>query len=1367
MSLKILDKNLRLNAAKREKEKRTEQNEKRKALKKQQKELKSEEKKETAEILERIDKRAEEQAEKLKEGIVEGAIKEEKEKQKRIAEKNKIDENKIDKYDELASKLAKKNAESEKKELLKTKKEEEKLKKLKEAKARRENELKRSIQKTTSGKNNETFKEKVIREYLEGKPIKGSKKKEKLYIIEEYQKNEKKRLVENLKKAKEAVKKAESKKNHNNGSDATKASIWRISKRIKDLKAQLKVEQETKAIVEADLKELNESGLSGVAVSVGKSEKERKIKSKVEEIKKIQKELAELQEQYSRAQKKLQESNKKATSMKSEEVTNAKEKLEAAKLAKQYAELETAEDRALRLKRDKLQRKLQSRKRKARIKAEKKKKILENRLHESKIREKEQLLAKKAELLKKTKIRQEQIANDKVAKELLDNRDKTNFKKDSIRRVNKQIAVQKRKEMAEMARVDALEKKVKRAEIELKLNNEKLSKEAKEEFLKQKSKLDKEINELKKVKESLDKKNKKEFEKKNKKVKTVNKAKVYEDSMKVVLDKQAKNDWELHNQKAKEIKAHKRLLKEQLKTKKATLKRIGEKEKNITKEDKMKAAKAKIEKKQLKQQKAINKANKDLEVKAKLNKSKDEIEKQRLKERARRKALNYAAKKVEAEKAEKAAKINGKKLTKRQLIILSLKDEIKTLGIDVRRKNDDLEASELELKALKEKGDIADAIKQNVLERRIVKYKAEAKTLKDNLTEKQKELDRMLGVVEKQSKGSKIQSNEEYLRDLQAKAKRKEMEERRKSRVKNAALMAKAKKEKAKKEKEERVDFEYRVAEAEKKAMKLKIKKAKQERKEQRLAFMLKQQRLESDLDALAYKESMEEGLEEAERLRKKKLEKAKQKLLRQMVKMEKKANDDAEFEREVAEEMEVQRKADDKRRREKKYLEEKNRKDLEQKKNEKIKSSLTKDDERYINKEAKRRGEIADSLEKVVDKQKDEWTKINIESEKNKEQLKEEEKIREEKKRKLRVQRKIDTAKKKQYLKETDRLKDVLKEKKAMDRKIEAATRLTLSRDERRKAVEEVQKQILERRKLQDRMTDSLDIEAKLLAEKLAPLQAGISSRESKIANLKVEVSALKSEELPLLRDFLQTNQRSKSIAFQAERLAAAERIDKKAESKKVSKEGLEIKLKVKENYLHRLEKDRQLNIYRQKITVLKERLVNLDTTNIDENEINRILIIQYRQIEKSIVATQQEMENITMQIVTKEKEYEALIIKANKWRVEDKKDSIAKAAAVNLTPDQVSLRLDSLKQLYDNSKSGTDRAAFQIEMDKLYGELPEGIHEEILYESNRTVKKYVVIKGGEVDIYKMVMYIWGSAYYFKNGVAITKMRFDTGTKY
>ena len=89
------------------------------------------------------------------------------------------------------------------------------------------------------------------------------------------------------------------------------------------------------------------------------------------------------------------------------------------------------------------------------------------------------------------------------------------------------------------------------------------------------------------------------------------------------------------------------------------------------------------------------------------------------------------------------------------------------------------------------------------------------------------------------------------------------------------------------------------------------------------------------------------------------------------------------------------------------------------------------------------------------------------------------------------------------------------------------------------------------------------------------------------------------------------------------------------------------------------------------------------------------------------------------------------------------------------------------SLKKQYQNSKSGAVKASIQKKMNQLYVQLPEGIHEEVLYQDNRTIKKYIVSKGGEVTIYKMVMYSWGTTYYFKNGVAITKLRFDADTRY
>ena len=773
-----------------------------------------------------------------------------------------------------------------------------------------------------------------------------------------------------------------------------------------------------------------------------------------------------------------------------------------------------------------------------------------------------------------------------------------------------------------------------------------------------------------------------------------------------------------------------------------------------------------MEKERLAHQKTIDQANKDLETEAKIAETEGKIKAQRLKRKAERKALEAAAKKAEAKREEGNKKINDKKLSKRELRIMQLRAEIKDLGTDIRRKGDDLESAQAELKAIKEKGDVNDALRENILQRKIRRLQAEAKTLKEDKKEKQEELDHLLGVMDKKGSGGETQTNEDFLRELQAKAKRQEMEERRKQRAKNASIMAKAKREEAEREKEERIDFEYRVAEAERQAMKDKIKKAKEDRKRQKEAFMRKQTRMEAELDALAEREAMEDDLEEAERRRKAALEKAREKLLRQMAKLEEKAKNDAEFEKEVMEELEAKKIADDRRRRERKYLEEKKRKELEEAKKKKGKTTLTKDDERYISKEAKRRAEIADSLEKVVDKQKDEWTRFKMDAEKDKEAARDQEKLREEKRRQLREQRKIDAKKKEQLVKETKRLNEVLEEKQAMARKIEAAKRASMAKEKRRAAAEEIQKQMLARRTALDKTNDSLKMAEKLLADRLAPLQDGITSRESKIKNLENEILGLKSAEMPLLREFLQKNQQGKSIKFQAGRLAGAEKLDKKAEASRVLKEGLEVKLKVKENYLHRLGKDRQLNIYRQKINVLKERLRTLDTISVDEKALNRILLIQYSQIEKAIVATPKEMEEIIMGIGEKEQEHAAIVKQAIDWRADEKKDSIANSLKGKLSPEQLTAKLDSLKEAYTQAKP-KEKDAIRLEMEKLYGDLPEGIHEEIFYESNRTIKQYVVSKGGEIKVYKMVMYSWGSAYYFKDGVTITKSTFDAGTKY
>ena len=70
------------------------------------------------------------------------------------------------------------------------------------------------------------------------------------------------------------------------------------------------------------------------------------------------------------------------------------------------------------------------------------------------------------------------------------------------------------------------------------------------------------------------------------------------------------------------------------------------------------------------------------------------------------------------------------------------------------------------------------------------------------MKKKQAELDKLLGVIDKKSKTVASSTDDDFLRELKAKAKRKEIDQRRKERAKNIATMAKAKKQQEKKERE-------------------------------------------------------------------------------------------------------------------------------------------------------------------------------------------------------------------------------------------------------------------------------------------------------------------------------------------------------------------------------------------------------------------------------------------------------------------------------------------------------------------------------------------------------------------------------------
>ena len=50
-----------------------------------------------------------------------------------------------------------------------------------------------------------------------------------------------------------------------------------------------------------------------------------------------------------------------------------------------------------------------------------------------------------------------------------------------------------------------------------------------------------------------------------------------------------------------------------------------------------------------------------------------------------------------------------------------------------------------------------------------------------------------------------------------------------------------------------------------------------------------------------------------------------------------------------------------------------------------------------------------------------------------------------------------------------------------------------------------------------------------------------------------------------------------------------------------------------------------------------------------------------------------------------------------------------------------------------------------------------PEGVYNDVVFESNRTIERTIVNKNNVVNIYKKVKYNWGGIYYFKNEKAIS----------
>ena len=331
--------------------------------------------------------------------------------------------------------------------------------------------------------------------------------------------------------------------------------------------------------------------------------------------------------------------------------------------------------------------------------------------------------------------------------------------------------------------------------------------------------------------------------------------------------------------------------------------------------------------------------------------------------------------------------------------------------------------------------------------------------------------------------------------------------------------------------------------------------------------------------------------------------------------------------------------------------------------------------------------------------------------------------------------------------------------------------TRTTQMKEEaRRKEIMDQQKmKTIERERMmmaqQKAREDSINAALASKSDRQKPLQVQIVAKTNQKVLLEQEISGLKDKEVLVLQGFVKENASSKQLQYEANQKVGVEKLKKSTAALLAEKKALESKLKAKENYQTRLEKQEELNKIRQELNMLQKQL---ESTNlkIDSNVINGSLQIQYQNILQSREKIKLEIDALEKDIKTKEDEYNTELALLKQEEEKQKKIDASKKAPIRNVKD-LNLQMEAFQKDLKNAATPEQKAKIFKEIKELEKSYPEGVYEELITESNRTLKRIVVSRAGKVSIYKMIVYNWGGTFFFKDDNTITKQVFDRETTY
>ena len=254
----------------------------------------------------------------------------------------------------------------------------------------------------------------------------------------------------------------------------------------------------------------------------------------------------------------------------------------------------------------------------------------------------------------------------------------------------------------------------------------------------------------------------------------------------------------------------------------------------------------------------------------------------------------------------------------------------------------------------------------------------------------------------------------------------------------------------------------------------------------------------------------------------------------------------------------------------------------------------------------------------------------------------------------------------------------------------------------------------------------------------------------------LEKEIDDSKGKEQDMMNTYIPKNAIVGELEKSEEGLVGLNKLVKQVEILNAEIEALDVKLSIVENYLVRLKIEKEIYEIKQTVETLQQKIVNVYAV-IDNEKLQTDLNRHNTLMDASIAESSASESEIKLEIEKKQNQRTA--------KLQDVDNLKEKLNSNEDEKKNLKLEAEYKAKEAEQKKLQEEKQRTQEFISDIARKYPEGVYQDVVFESNRSIERTIVNKNNVVDVYKKIKYNWGGVYYFKNEKAISYGMFQSET--